>query len=116
MNELIERILTGFTVDGVQIPVKFLHYEGHGEPYIVYSGMDDNDSLTADDELQAYITYYDFDVFSTGNYNRILSALRNVLEANGFVWQVSRSSPDMYEEDTGYYHRTVNYAIFKEDE
>ena len=36
MNELIESIFTNFTVDGVSVPVKYLYYEGHGEPYVTY--------------------------------------------------------------------------------
>jgi len=35
MNELIESILADFAVDGVTIPVVFMYYEGHDEPYIV---------------------------------------------------------------------------------
>ena len=115
MNELIESILANFSVDGVNIPVSFMFYEGHGEPYITYMGQDKNNSLSGDDELIGYVDYYDFDVYSRGNFFNIIESLRNVLESNGFVWQPSRSSQDFFETDTGYYHKTLNFAIFKEE-
>ena len=68
MNELIQTIFTDFEVDGVSIPVKFLFYEGHGEPYITYQQIDADNSLSGDDDLIGYVDYYDFDIFSKGNY------------------------------------------------
>ena len=115
MNELIESILSDFTVDEVKIPVSFMFYEGHGEPYIVYMQQDADKSLSADDDLIGYVTYYDFDVYAKGNYLRIIEDLKAVLKANDFVWQPSRSSMDMFESDTGYYHKTLNFAYLKEE-
>ena len=115
MNELIESILANFTVDGVQIPVSFMFYEGHGEPYVVYMQQDANNSLSGDDELIGYVDYYDFDVYSRGNFLNIIESLKDLLENNGFVWQPSRSSQDFFETYTGYYHKTLNFAIFKEE-
>ena len=115
MNELIQSIFQNFTVDGVQIPVSFMYYKGHGEPYVVYMGQDMNNSLSGDDKLIGYVDYYDFDVYSRGNYLNIIESLKDVLESNGFVWQPSRSSQDFFETDTGYYHKTLNFAILKEE-
>ena len=116
MNESIKSLFENFTVDGVKIPVKFLHYEGHGETYVTYMEQDMDGSLTADETLLGYIDYYDFDVYSKGNYSKVIEELKKILEANGWVWQVSRSSMDMYETDTGYYHKTLNFAIHKQEE
>ena len=115
MNELIESIFSDFEVDGVQIPVSFMYYEGHGEPYVVYMNQDKNNSITGDDKLIGYVDYYDFDVYSQGNYTKIIESLRKKLEENGFVWQPSRSSIDMLDPDTFYYHKTLNFAIYKEE-
>ena len=115
MNELIESILANFTVDKQVIPVSFMFYEGHGEPYVIYMQQDADGSLSADDELQGYVDYYDFDVYSKGNYFAIIESLKAILKANGFIWQPSRSSMDMYETDTGYYHKTLNFAYLKEE-
>ena len=51
MNELIETIFNNFNVDGVEIPVAFLNYEGHDEPYITYQQTDIDNSYSGDDEL-----------------------------------------------------------------
>ena len=113
MNELIQSIFKDFTVDGVEIPVSFMYYEGHGEPYIVYMEQDADSSYSGDDELLGYVVYYDFDVYSQGNYLKVIEALKDKLKGNGFIWQPSRSSIDMYEADTGYYHKTLNFAYMK---
>lgn len=115
MNELIESILGNFIVDDVEIPVNFMFYEGHGEPYVIYYNQDKDNSLSGDDELLAYVDYYDFDVYSQGNFFKIIESLKAILKENGFVWQPSRSSIDMYEPDTGYYHKTLNFAIYREE-
>lgn len=116
MNELIETILADFTVDDVKIPVSFLFYEGHGEPYVVYMQQDADKSFSGDDELLGYVDYYDFDVYSKGNYMNIIESLKAILKAHNFIWQPSRSSMDMFETDTGYFHKTLNFAYMKEEE
>jgi len=114
MNSLIKDIFENFTVDGVTIPVKFLYYHGHGEPYIVWMQEDANNSLSGDDDLIGYADYYDFDIYSKGDYTEIVERVKELLKEHGFVWQVSRTSADMYEPDTGYYHKTLNFAILRE--
>ena len=115
MNELIESILANFTVDETPIPVYFLNYQGHGEPYVVYMQENADGSLSGDDELIGYVDYYDFDVYSKGNFTKIIESLKAILKANNFVWQPSRSSMDMFEADTGYFHKTLNFAYLKEE-
>lgn len=115
MNELIESIFANFSVDGVTIPVSFMFYEGHDEPYIVYMNIDMDNSLSGDDDLIGYVTYYDFDVYSKGNYDKIIESVKALLKQNGFVWQPLRTSADMYEVETGYYHKTLCFAYLKEE-
>ena len=115
MNELIQTIFQDFTVNGVSIPVKFLFYEGHGEPYITYMQTDADNSISGDDDLIGYVDFYDFDVYSKGNYFPIIERVKQLLKENGFVWQPSRSSGDFYETDTGYYHKTLCFAILREE-
>ena len=115
MNELITSIFQDFTVDGEVIPVKYLYYKGHGEPYIVWMQQDADNSLSGDDELLGYVDFYDFDVYSKGNFTRIIERVKEVLKENDFVWQVSRSSQDFYETETGYYHKTLNFAILRSE-
>lgn len=115
MNSVIEEIFKDFAVDKVPIPVAYMFYEGHGEPYVVYMQQDADKSLSGDDELIGYVDYYDFDVYSKGNWKSIVESVKDLLTANGFIWQPSRSSQDMYETDTQYYHKTLNFAYLKEE-
>lgn len=111
MNNLIEQTLKGFTVNGKGIPVKFLRYNGSSDTYITYMMTDADSVLHGDDELMNYVEYYDFDVYSKGNYKPIIKELKALLESAGFMWEVERSSEDMYEDDTKYYHKTLCFSI-----
>ena len=97
-------------VNGKEIPVRFMTDEGHGEPYVSFSREYDDSSYSGDDSLLGYVTYYDFDVYGKVNYTAIVEAVKKVLEDAGWTWQPSRSSGDMYESDTGYFHVTLNFA------
>lgn len=111
MNSLIERTLSDFTVNGKKIPVKFLRYNGSSETYITYMMTDADSVLHGDDELLNYVEYYDFDVYSKGNYRTIIKALKELLTSVGFMWEPDRTSSDMYEDDTRYYHKTLCFSI-----
>ena len=112
MNELIESIFADFKVNNRYVPVAFLYYDGHEESYVVYMQQDMDNSFSGDDDLLGYVQYYDFDVYSKSNFIPIINQVKKLLKQNGFVFQPSRSSMDMYETDTGYYHKTLNCAIY----
>ena len=114
MNELIESILKEFAVGGHKIPFAFRYYNGHAQTYIVYMQEDAQNSFSGDDDLLGYVDYYDFDVYSKGNYFGIVEKLKRVLKQHNFTWQPSRSSGDIYEPDTGYFHKTLNFAYMRE--
>ena len=116
MNELIEKIFADFKVDDKSIPVSFLKYDGKATTYITYQSISNSNSLNADDEILGYVDYYDFDIYSKGNYFKIVRELKNKMKANGFMWQPDMSSGDMLEDDTGYYHKTLCFAIERMDD
>lgn len=115
MNNEIQTIFTNFEVLGAIIPVAFLQYTGKATTYITYQEIQNDTSYSADDELQAYVTYYDFDIYSKGNYLNIIESVKEILKDNGWRWQPSMTSQDLYEEDTGYYHKTLCFAKIKEE-
>ena len=115
MNELIQSIFTDFNVDGVSIPVKFLKYDGKEVTYVTYMETNIDNSFAGDNEILGYVSYYDFDIYSKGNYFNIVKEIKRIMKANGFVWQPSRTSQDMYEADTGYYHKTLCFAIERQE-
>lgn len=110
MYEELKALFDDFQVNGVSIPVALLFYDGHGEPYVVYREYDKDNSYSSDDEISGYITYFDFDVYSKGNFLPIIEAIKSILKNAGWTWQPRRDSPDMYEADTGYYHKTICFA------
>lgn len=111
MNEIIQAAFNGFKVNNVEIPVKYLHYLGHGEPYVTYTPTGNGNVFSADDQIQDYITYYDFDIYSKSNYYAIAEAIKTIMQANNFSYVPSQDSAEMYESDTGYYHKTLCFAI-----
>ena len=116
MNNELQKIFESFTVEGKVIPVSFLRYTGKSTTYITYQEIQGDTSFSADDELQAYVTYYDFDIYSKSNYLNIIESVKEILGANGWEWQPSMTSQDLYEDDTGYYHKTLCFAKIKEEE
>ena len=115
MNNEIQNIFDGFKVSGKDIPVAFLKYVGKEKTYITYQEVQDDTSFSADDDLQAYVSYYDFDIYSKGNFLEILESVKEILKDNDWIWQPSMSSQDLYEDDTGYYHKTLCFAKIKEE-
>lgn len=110
-NAEIETLLSDF-----EVPVAFLHYRGTEETYIVYTQTDKDGSFAGEDKLQGYIVYYDFDVYSKGNYLSLIQDIRDIFEGAGWTYQPSRDSADQYEVDTGYYHKTICFAKETEGE
>jgi hypothetical protein len=106
MNDLIEQIFNNFIV-----PVSFLRYDGNATAYVTYQQTDISTTLSGDDALINYVEYYDFDVYSKGNYFPIVEGVKEILIANGFSWQPTRDSADMFEDDTGYFHKTLCFSI-----
>lgn len=115
MNSLIEKIFENFKVEDKIIPVSFMKYEGKSSTYITYQNIDLDSSYAAEDEIQGYIDYYDIDIYSKSNYMKIVSKVKEIMKANGFMWQPSKTSSDMFEDDIGYFHKTLCFAIERMD-
>ena len=114
MNDVIKQAFQNFMVNGKAIPVSFLNYSGSSLIYITYMEIDKDNSFSGDDELLGYVDYYDFDIYlksGQGNLDVIIKEVKKVMKQSGFTWQPSRDSEDMYEADTGYFHKTLCFAI-----
>lgn len=115
MNSTIETLFKDFKVDKVEIPIAFIEYKGDETTYITYQNIDIDNSFSGDDEILGYVDYYDIDIYSKGNFLKIVEEVKKIMKAGGFMWQPSRTSQDMFEEDTGMYHKTLCFAIERED-
>lgn len=107
MNKEIFAIMSLLVVDGVEIPVNWLKYKGSLKKYVVFSSLGDKPASHADDECEYSANKFDFDIYTDGNYLNILKAVKKRLKENGWTWV--EDSPDMYEEDTGLYHKTTTW-------
>ena len=105
MNPIIEDLFKGF-----MCPVSFLFYDGAEETYVVYRLTNSESRVDGDNELLYYVDYYDFDVVSKTNYFGVIDGLKNRLSSAGFKWSPSRSSGDMLDTETGYFHRTLCFV------
>lgn len=108
-NQEIETLL-----NNLGVPVSFMFYEGNADTYITYMELDKDNSIAGDDQVIGCVEYYDFDVYSKGNYLTVISNLIDTMVAAGWTYQPSRDSPDMYERDTKFFHKTI--CLAKESE
>ena len=106
--ELLKTIFDNFEVEGKKIPAEFITYTGKSKTYITYAFTDDDPALFAEDQEVGSVAYIDIDIFSSGNYLAIEKKIKEVMKANNFIR--TGSSPDMYENDTGLYHKTLEFA------
>ena len=108
MNEEIEKIFENFIVDGVKIPIGFIKYFGKEETYLTYQSAGNDPSMASDDQIKYSEDTIDIDIYTKGNYLNIMKEIKNKMLANDYVWD--GDSPDMYEQDTGYYHKTTSFV------
>jgi len=108
MNDEIEVILNDHIPlgDG-NVPVAFMRYEGESETYITYNSMGDLPGLSGDNTTLGSVIRYDIHIFSKTNYANIEAAVKALLAAAGWTWK--GSEPDLYEDDTGYYHKVNTF-------
>ena len=111
-NEEIETLLNG--KDGLGVPVSFMFYDGDATTYVTYMQLDKDNVIAAEDNVIGCVQYYDFDIYSKGNYLNVVKNLIDIMVAAGWTYQPSRDSPDMYERDTKYFHKTI--CLAKESE
>jgi hypothetical protein len=104
-NAEIENILSS-----LKVPFNFLYYSGNAETYITYQQTDKENPLAGDDEIIGYIMAYDIDVYSKGNYFPLIENLIHIMTLNGWTYQPTRESADMFENDTNYFHKTICFA------
>ena len=108
MHEIITNIISQLTVGGEHIPSAPLRFRGQAERFVTWQMTSDSPELSADDECIVSIVDLDVDVYSSAEYLDILDAVKTLFTSAGWVW--SGTGPEMYEEDTGLYHRTISFS------
>lgn len=106
MNKIIEDIFKSFTVDNVSIPIGFPVYTGKKETYLTYNFYDEP-ILSGDDECLFTISKVEINIFTKGNYIKIVNEVKKKMKENDFVW--TGDSEDLYETDTKYHHKALSF-------
>lgn len=109
MNEyrLLKTIFTDFTVDEEIIPVEYIKYKGNSKTYVTYTFTDDDPKLFGEDKEIGSVISIDIDIYSNKNYLAIQQRIEEIMEDNDFIR--TGCSPDMFEEDTGLFHKTIEF-------
>ena len=105
--QLLKSIFTDFTVEEKKIPVEYIKYKGSSKTYVTYTFTSDDPKLFGEDKEIESVIAVDIDIYSDGNYLAIQDAIETLMEDNDFIR--TGCSPDMYEEDTGLFHKTIEF-------
>ncbi len=107
MNEEIVSIFKDFKVNDKSIPVHHLRYKGKTKTFITWSIISEVPSLSGDDEDLYSVTSVDIHIYSDGNYLDIVKEVKKAMKESNWLW--SEDSPEMYEDDTELYHKTITF-------
>ena len=108
MNEELKTIFgEAIKVGNKSVPTAHLKYKGKETTFVVWTITADSPALSADDEPMFGICSVDVDVYSKGNYLNVITEIKRLMKENEWVWV--GDSPEMYEDDTGLYHRTATF-------
>lgn len=69
--------------------------------------ISDRPALCANDEDEYSVVMLDIHIFSDENYLEIEKELMDRMKSNDWVW--TENSPEMYENDTGLYHKVLTF-------
>ena len=90
----------------IGIPVSFQIYSGEKESYITFFIYNEKGEMFAEDEEAITGVYIQVDVWTKGDYTDIVKRVKELLKLEGF----QRSSEiDLYEDDTGIYHKGIRF-------
>ena len=108
MTEELKSIFgAAVTVGEVSAPVAHLRYKGKETTFVTWTITGENPALSADNFPLYSVVTVDVDVFSKGNYLALVTEIKRLMLENDWVW--IGDSPEMYEEDTELYHKTISF-------
>lgn len=91
----------------LDVPVAHLKYKGKEKTYVVWTLLDETPLSASDDEIDYSEVPVDIDIYSESNYLKLMSSIKKIMKENEWIW--NGDSSEMYEEDTGLYHRTLTF-------
>lgn len=108
MNEELKLILgENLIIANEKIPIAHLRYKGNSKKFVTWTITGETPALSANDEDLCSICSVDVDIFSDSNYLDIERQIKQKMKNNDWVWV--EDGEEMYEEDTGLYHKTCSF-------
>lgn len=108
MNEELKSIFgDAVTVGKKSVPFAHLRYKGKETTFATWTITGETPKLSADNLPLYSVVTVDVDVFSKGNYLALVTEIKRLMLENEWVW--TGDSPEMYEEDTELYHKTISF-------
>lgn len=108
MNDEIKNLLSNLVVNGKEIPVAHLRYYGDSMTFVTWTIISEKPLFQANDELMYSEIQVDIDVFSDSNYLDIVREIKKRFKSDEWYWL--EDSSEMFEEETGLYHKTITYS------
>lgn len=78
INPIIEKAFENFVVDGIKIPIAYMKYKGDAKSYLTYYTYLTKPEGFADDVPVLVGTYATIDIFSKGNFKKILREVKKI--------------------------------------
>lgn len=110
MIDTVDALLKG-TLNTLCAHVARLFFRGKVKTFMTYQLVLSSDMAPADDEMQATEYTYRVDIYSKADYISLLRRTKQALAAAGFYGIVV--DPEVYEEDTGYYHVPIEAKFYE---
>ncbi|WP_213950378.1 hypothetical protein [Tepidanaerobacter syntrophicus] len=96
-------------LNDIKVPVSFQSYTGDADTYITFFTYLDKPEQHADDKELVTGHYVQVDVWSKGDYTKLVKTVHQKMLGAGFTKQ---SFYDLYEDDVKIYHKAMRF--FKE--
>ena len=106
----VRTIMDSLIVDGVKIPAFFTFYEGGLPTYVTWNQLFNRSQLNGDNQVLGWWEYFEFGVFSKGDYWPIVDVLAQRLKENGWQYCPVESGADNYDYEKKFFFKTL---VFK---
>lgn len=101
------------TLEPLNVPVSSGVYNQTADTYIVFLEYDQSGALFADDEEKKTGHLFQVDVFSKGNYLKLVKELKKLLKKEGFR---RKFETETYEEEMKRFRKTLRFTYISKEE
>ena len=109
MHEEIDNILKTVKLGNKKVPFAHIKFTGSSPLFIVYSILAETPRVCADDVAETSVVEIDVDIYAKvlSNLTGTINSVKKQFIDAGWTW--AEISPEIFEEETGYIHRTITF-------